>query len=65
MTTVRQERIGGLGKKSEGIKQNNNNTKHLSDTDNSMMIPRGKASGGRWERVKGLYGDGKRLDFGW
>lgn len=36
-----------LSERGEGIKQRENKTKHCVDTDNSMVITRGK---GRWRR---------------
>ena len=39
---VRGERSWGLGETSEGIKQQKQNQKNLIDTDNSMVITRGK-----------------------
>ena len=34
--------VGGLGETSEGIKQQKQKQKNLIDTDNSMVISRGK-----------------------
>ena len=37
-----------------------------SDTDNSMMITRGKARSGKVEEGEGVIdGDGRRPDLGW
>ena len=45
---------GRLGETSEGIKEK----KTLIDTDNSMVMSRGKGA-------EGINGDGRRLDLGW
>ena len=40
--------------------------KNLMDTDNSVVIARGRGGEvGEIEKGKGVNGDGKRLDFGW
>ena len=40
--------------------------KNLIDTDNSMVITRGKGEWGDIEGGKGaINGDGRRLDLGW
>ena len=60
LTAVRKEGVEGLGEKGEGIKKN------LIDADNSMVITRRK---GDWREVegglKGIPGEGRRLDLGW
>lgn len=37
------------------------------DTDNRMVVTRGKRGGGKTKESKGgqIHGDGERLDFGW
>ena len=51
LTEVRGDGFGGLGEKSEGIKQRKK--ERLKDTDNSLVIARGK---GVWGREKGVKG---------
>ena len=50
LTAVRGDGLGGLGEKSEGIKQRKK--ERLKDTDNSLVIARGKGVWGREEGVK-------------
>ena len=46
--TVRREEVGRLGEKGEGItKTKHKKTKKLIDTDNGMVITRGKWGRGR------------------
>ena len=47
LTVVRGEGVGGLGEKDEWIKQKQNKTNKLIDTDDSMVIMRGKVGSGR------------------
>ena len=49
---------------------NGTNEQKLVDTDNSMVVTRGKWGGvwrGEVKKGKGnqLHGDGRRFDFGW
>ena len=65
----------GLGGKGGGIKQKQQQqqkTPYLVDTDNSMVITRGKGVGGGRRGQKGISGDRRgingdrrRLDFDW
>ena len=62
LRTVSPEEVWGLNEKAKGL------SKELksSDTDNSMMITRGKARSGKVEEGKWeIGGDGRRLDLGW
>ena len=63
LTAVRGEEIGGLVRKGEGNKQKNKPI----DTDNSMVIARGKErSMGEVEEGKGgVNADGRRLGLDW
>ena len=58
LTAVREEGVEGLGEKGEGIK------KILIDTDNSMVLSRGKRGWGVKEGKGRMDGDRRRLDFG-
>ena len=57
----------GLSDKGEGHKQKNPKQKTtLIDTNNSIVITRGKGGVGKVEEdIEGINGDGNRLDLGW
>ena len=45
---------------------NKQEKKNLTDTDNSMVVTRGKRGGRVVKGKRGeIYGDEKRFDFGW
>ena len=64
LTAVRGEGLGELGDKGEEIKENKQIT--TTDSDNSMVITRGKWKWRDVEEGKGrVKGDGRRVDLGW